>query len=81
MLGQLRPLRIIHIVAEVLDVLLHLGDLLHMLVEQMLAYEFGALEPLATERTQPAVGTELLRVRLDELLDFVDARFNAQLFG
>ena len=71
MLGQLGPLRIGHVVVEVLALLLDLDNLVHVLVEQVLAYELGSLEALAAERTQPAVGRQLLRVHLDELVDFV----------
>ena len=43
MLGQLRPFRVENVVVKELDVLLHFGDLVHVLVEQVFANEFGTL--------------------------------------
>ena len=78
MLGQLRPLGVEHIVIEEFDLFLHVNNLFHVLVEEMLAYELGALEALAAERTQPPIGAELLRVRLDELVDLLAAILEAE---
>ena len=47
----------------------------------MLPDELRSLESLATERTEPSVGRELLGVDLDELLDLLACLFDAQLLG
>lgn len=52
-----------------------------MLIEQVLSDELRSLEPLATERTEPSVGRELLGVHLYELLDLLARLFDAQLLG